>query len=125
MPYNILIFVTRKSGVSHAGFKKHLETTHMPLLQLYGGENFPNSHKRHYLQFEENDEPTVVQGNKAAFDFDVISEVSFANEAAFQAFVAALRVEEASKTLRIDEEKFADLEKMKIVVAGDVEETKT
>ena len=124
MPYNILIFVTRKSGISHVEFKKHYETTHIPLLQLYGGEHFPNSHKRHYLQFNENNEPTVVQGNKAAFDFDAIAEVSFNDEAAFQAFLAALRVEEASKTLRMDEEKFSDGEKMRIVVVGDVQETK-
>jgi hypothetical protein len=116
MPYNILIFVTRKSGISHVEFKKHYETTYMPLLQFYGGEHFPNSHKRHYLQFNENDEPTVVQGNKAAFDFDAIAEVSF---------LAVLKVEEASKTLRMDEEKFSDREKMKIVVVGDVQETKT
>jgi EthD domain len=125
MPYNILIFVTRRSSISHSDFKKHYETIHIPLLQFYGGEHFPKSHRRHYLQFSENDQPTVVQGDKAAFDFDTIAEVSFDDEAAFQAFLAVLTVEEASKTLRMDEDKFSDREKMKIVVVGDVQETKT
>jgi hypothetical protein len=125
MPYNILIFITRKSSISHSDFKKHYETIHMPLLQFYGGEHFPKSHKRHYLQFSENDQPAVVQGDKAAFDFDAIAEVGFDDEAAFQAFLAVLAGEEASKTLRMDEDKFSDREKMKIVVVGDVQETKT
>jgi hypothetical protein len=125
MPYNILIFITRKPGISHLDFKKHYETSHMPLLQFYGGEHFPKSHRRHYLQFSENDQPTVVQGNKTAFDFDAIAEVSFDDEAAFQAFLAALKREEASKMLRMDEDKFSDRERMTIVVVGDVQETKT
>jgi hypothetical protein len=125
MPYNILIFITRKPGISHLDFKKHYETSHMPLLQFYGGEHFPKSHRRHYLQFSKDDQPTVVQGDKAAFGFDAIAEVSFDDEAAFQAFLAALRVEEASKMLRMDEEKFSDSEKMTIVVVGDIHETKT
>ena len=125
MPYNILIFITRKSSISHLDFKKHYETIHMPLLQLYGGEHFPKSHKRHYLHFSENNQPTVLRGSKAAFDFDAIAEVSFDDKAAFQAFMATLTVEEVSKALTMDEDKFSDREKMKIVVVGDIQETKT
>jgi len=127
MPYNILIFITRKSTISHSEFKKHYETSHMPLLQFYGGEHFPKSHRRHYLQFgdSDNDQPTVIKGDKAIFDFDVIAEVTFDNEAAFQAFLAVLAKEEASKALTIDEDKFVNREKMRIVVVGDVQETIT
>jgi hypothetical protein len=124
MPYNILIFFTRKSGTSHLDFKKHYETIHMPLLQFYGGEHFPKSHRRHYLQFS-NDQPTVIQGDKAAYSFDVIAEIGFDDEEAFQAFLASLKREDASRTLKMDEEKFLDREKMTIVVVGDVQETKT
>jgi hypothetical protein len=126
MPYNILIFIVRKPGISHTEFKKQYETSHMPLLQFYGGQHFPNAHKRHYLQFNDgNDAPTVVQGDKGFFDFDVIAESSYDDEAAFHAFVAMLKKEEASKVLRADEDKFSDREKMKIVVVGDVQETET
>jgi hypothetical protein len=125
MHYSILIFLTRISSISHADFQKHYETIHLPMLQRYGGRYFPKTHKRHYLQFSENDKPTVVQGNKTFFDFDVISEVSFDDERGFQAFLAALKGEETSKILRADEDKFSDREKMKIVVVGDVLESKT
>jgi hypothetical protein len=125
MPYNILIFITRKAGISHSDFKKQYETSHMPLLQLYGGKHFPKSHKRNYIHFNDNDQPTIIQGTPAGFDFDAIAEASFEDEAAFQAFLEALTAdEEASKILRADEEKFSDREKMKIVVVGDVRETK-
>jgi len=79
------------------------------------------------MQFRDcdNGQPTVIHGDKAAFDFDVIAEVSFDDEAAFQAFLAALAGEEAAKTLKIDEDKFINREKMRIVVVGDVQETMT
>jgi len=127
MPYTILIFITRKSNISHSDFKKHYETSHIPLLQFYGGENFPKSHKRHYLQFSDSDngQPTVLHGDKAAFDFDVIAEVRFDDEAAYKAFLGALAGEEVTKTLKIDEDKFINREKMRIVVVGDVHETVT
>jgi len=125
MPYNVLIFVTRKSGISHSDFKKHYETSHMPLLQFYGGEHFPKSHRRHYLHFSENEQPTVVRGDKAAFGFDAIAEVSFDDEAAFHAFMAVLVKEEASKAIIMDENKFVDREKLTVVFVGDVQETRT
>jgi hypothetical protein len=75
IPYNILIFMTRKSGISHMEFKNHYENTHMPLLQFYGGPYFPKHHSRHYLQFDKNDEPVLVlSNNKTGFDYDVIAE---------------------------------------------------
>jgi EthD domain len=125
MPYNILIFITRKSSISHLDFKQHYETIHMPLIQFYGGEHFPKTHRRHYPQFDENNQPTLLRGDRTAFDFDAIAELGFDDEAGFKAFIAALTSEEASEALRMDEDKFCDREKMKVVVVGDVQETKT
>ena len=123
MPYNILVFTPRKPDISHADFKQHFETIHMPMLQRYGGEHFPKHHKRHYLQFSESNQLTVLRGHKSVCNFDAISEISFDDEAAFHAFMAALKVEEASKTLREDEKKFCDSERLTVVVVGDVRET--
>ncbi|KAE9377394.1 hypothetical protein N431DRAFT_436616 [Stipitochalara longipes BDJ] len=96
----------------------------MPLLQLYGGKHFPKSHRRHYLHFNKSDQPTVIRGDETSFGFDAISEVGFDDEAAFHDFIAALRVENASKVIRLDEEKFCDVKKLTVVVVGDVQETK-
>jgi hypothetical protein len=122
MPYNIFVFIPRKAGISHEDFKQHLETIHMPLLQFYGGERFPKHHKRHYLQFDKIDQPTIIRGTAAGFD--AISEASFADEAAFHAFLGALKVEDASKVIRADEEKFCNVEKLSVIVVGDVREIK-
>ena len=127
MPYNILIFIARKSGISHSEFKEHYETSHMPLLRSYGGEHFPKSHRRHYLHVDESDQPTILLGNKGdTFEYDAVAEVGFDDKAAFHAFIAVLKVEEASKEIRADEDKFVDREKMKTVLIGDVvQETRT
>jgi hypothetical protein len=125
MPYNILIFVSRKPGLSHLAFKNHYETSHIPLLQFFAGNLFPKRHTRHYLQFGAEDQPTVLRGDKASFDYDAVADVSFDDEAAYHAFINVLNNEEALDKLVADEDKFSDREKMKIVVIGDVQETKT
>ena len=66
----------------------------------------------------------VMQGYKAAFNFDVIAEVGFDDEAAFKALIAMLKVEEVSKKIKEDEDRFCDREKLMVVVAGDVLQTK-
>jgi hypothetical protein len=125
MSYRILIFVSRKPGLSHSDFKTYYETSHLPLLRFFAGALFPKHHKRYYLNFDKDDKPEVLQGDKAVFDFDAIAEVSFDDKSHFQAFLESLRGEEAHKKLTQDEDKFSDRGKLKIVVVGDVQETKT
>ena len=125
MPYNILIFVSRKPSLSHSEFKNLYETSHIPLLQFFAGDLFPKRHKRHYPQFGVDGQPSMLLGDKASFDFDAIAEVSFDDEAAYQAFINVLGSKEASEKLAADEDKFSERAKMKIVVIGDVQETKT
>ncbi|KUJ15029.1 hype protein [Mollisia scopiformis] len=121
MPYTILIFLTREAGMSHQEFKEYYETIQMPLLQRLGGEHFPRSHKRYYLQRQIAE---TGQSMDPAVDVDAVAEIIFGDETAFQAFMAVLKVEEAAKELRIVEDKFVDREKLKMVVVGDIQETK-
>lgn len=126
MPYNILIFVRRIPGLSPSKFKDHYES-HVRLLQHFSGDLFPKLHKRYYLNFSEDNHdshPTVLQGDKASFDFDAVAEVSFDNEAAYHAFIDVLSTEEATEKLTADEDSFSVREKLKIVVIGDIQETK-
>jgi hypothetical protein len=123
MPYNILIFVGRKPGLSPSEFKDYYEG-HVRLLQFLAGGLFPKLHKRYYLQFGADTQPTVLRGDKASFDFDAIAEVSFDDEAAYHAFIDVLGSKEPTEKLTEDEDKFSDREKLKIVVIGDIQETK-
>jgi len=123
MPYNILIFVGSKPGLSPSEFKDHYEG-HVRLLKFYAGDLFPKIHRRHYLRCGTDDQPTILRGDKAFFDFEAAAEIFFDNETAYQAFLDSLRTEEAREKIAADENKFSDREKLRMVVIGDIEETK-
>ena len=123
MTFRILIFLTRKAGISHAEFKKHYESSHIPLLQQFGGEYFPKRHTRHYLQFND-DQPVVLQGKDAGSGFDALAEVVFDDENGFKNFIQSLRKKLASATLIADEDKFSDRGKMIVVPIADTQGNK-
>lgn len=116
MPYNIIVFISRKPTISHSEFERHYECTHIPLLKFYGQEYFPRIHRRHYPPFNENARPAGLQDVVIASDVDAIAEISFDDEAAFQAFMSRLMIREVSRAIRKDEEKFVDPGKIKIFV---------
>lgn len=123
MPYNVLIFTTRKPGLSNAEFKDRYES-HVRLLKFYSGDLFPKQHRRFYLHSAANEHPTVLRGNKDFFGFDAVAEVLFDDEAAHQAFIKSLSKEEVSPKVIADELGFSDPEKLAVVVLGHVQETK-
>lgn len=123
MPYNVLIFTTRKHGLSNAEFKDRYEA-HVRLLKFYSGELFPKRHRRHYLHSGVNEYPVVLRGNKAFFGFDAVAEVGFDDEAAHHAFIKSLSPEEVSAKVVADELGFSDQEKLAVVVVGNTQETK-
>jgi hypothetical protein len=124
MPYNILIFSTRKPELSSAEFKDRYEG-HIRLLKFYAGDLFPKRHRRYYLHSGVDDHPAVLRGNKAFFNFDAVAEVGFDDEAAHHAFIESLSTEEASAKVFADELGFSDPEKLALVVIGSIQETKT
>jgi hypothetical protein len=123
MPYNILIFVSSKPSLSPSEFKDHYEG-HVRLLKFYAGASFPKLHRRYYLQSSADNLPVVLRGNKAFFDFDAVAEVDFDDEAAYRAFIESLSTEEATDKIAADEDRFSVREKLRVVVVGDIQETK-
>lgn len=129
MPYRILIFAYRKRGTSPSQFKTHYETRHVPLLKAITGPLFPKSHVRRYVQRASGgrDSPpnngnypaTVLIGSQSDFDYDAIAELTFKDEAAFQAFFAKVNEPEAAAKIAKDEEQFLDRARMRVVVLGD------
>ena len=131
MPYIILVFAYRKPGLSPADFKAHYENCHVPLLQSLAGDTFPNSHVRRYIQRSENKSTSapeahsgnnvntpaaVLVGTQADFEYDAFAELTFDDEAAFQAFFARVGQGKAAEKIAEDEEKFLDRGKMRVVV---------
>ena len=99
MAFRVLIFTTRKADITPAAFKEHLEKTHIPLQKKLLGDKFPQSHARRYIgRTKEGDNyPAVVLlGDQSQFNYDVISELIFPDEATFQVFFAAYQEQYAA-----------------------------
>jgi len=119
MPFTIVVFVTRKPGISPAAFKNHWEHKHIPLLKSLSGPLFPVSHTRHYIARDENGDETparVLVGEPDDFTYDGFAVVEFEDEAACKKFVPVM----SSQEVEDDEEKFTDRAKLKCVCLGEV-----
>lgn len=129
MPYIVLIFVYRKTGLSPAEFKSHSESSHLPLLQSLAGPLFPRSHARRYIQRipgsteggadNANHPATVLVGTPADIEYDAFAEMIFDDEAAFRAFIACVSQPEAAERIAKEEEMFLDRAKKRIVLVDE------
>jgi hypothetical protein len=135
MSVKVFIYAYRKPGLSLDDFKKHYEG-HVDLIKRLSGEVFPLSHKRSYVARHTVDvaadgasdrnsrtPATVIVGQQSDFDFDAYAELTFADQAAFQAFGAKVYAPEAASEIAADEEKFLDKSRLGIVMLGEVIET--
>ncbi|KAJ5715973.1 uncharacterized protein N7483_013154 [Penicillium malachiteum] len=135
MSVKAFVHIFRKPGLSLEDFKKHYEG-HAELIKHLSGEHFPLSHKRTYIArnavevapegaSERNTKtPAIILvGKQSDFDFDAYAELTFADQAAFQAFSAKIRAPEAAAQIAADEEKFLDKSKLGVALIGDVIET--
>src|ERR1700722_15871614 len=102
MSVRAFLFAYRKPGLSPEDFKRHYEA-HIDLIKRLVGNDFPLSHRRSYVarstvEAASDDTSsrnattpaTVIAGTQSDFDFDAVAELTFANQAAFQAFTAKI-----------------------------------
>lgn len=138
MSVRVLIYAYRKPGLSLEDFKKHYEE-HVNLIKRLTGDDFPLSHKRHYIarnvvSSEDSKTITVTErnattpaivfaGEQSDFDFDAYAELTFASQEALQIFIAKVQAPDAAAQVAADEEKFLDRSKLSIAMLGDVIET--
>ncbi|KOC12663.1 hypothetical protein AFLA70_155g002411 [Aspergillus flavus AF70] len=62
---------------------------------------------------------TVLVGQQTDFDFDAYAELTFADQAAFQAFGAKLHAPDAAAQIAADEKKWLDKSKLAMAMLGD------
>jgi hypothetical protein len=135
MSVKAFIYAYRKPGLSLEDFKTHYEA-HVELIKRLTGDDFPFSHKRSYVArnavevaaegaSERNTmtPATVIVGQQSDFDFDAYAELTFTDQAAFQAFGAKVYAPDAAAQIAADEKKFLDKSKLGIVMLGEVIET--
>ncbi|KAI0116375.1 EthD domain-containing protein [Nemania sp. FL0031] len=130
MPYTGLVFASRKPGTTPEQFKTHYENSHIPLLRGIAGAAFPLSHTRRYLHRSDiksvantvrnPDSPaTVILGKQDDFDYDVVAELTFEDEAAFKTYFGLMRQPENAAKITADEDKFLDKTELRAVILGD------
>ncbi|KAJ5673844.1 hypothetical protein N7462_009283 [Penicillium macrosclerotiorum] len=135
MSLKAFIYAYRKPGISPEDFKRHYEA-HIDLVKRISEDDFPLSHKRSYLSRKTVETApegatsrnaitpaSIVVGQQSDFDFDAYAELTFTDQAHFQAFGAKVYAPEAAAQIAADEEQFLDRSKLGIVMLGDVIET--
>lgn len=135
MSLKVFIYAYRKPGLSVEDFRKHYED-HVDLVKRLSGEDFPLSHKRSYVarntvevategasDRNSRTPATVIVGQQSDFDFDAYAELTFADQAAFQAFSAKVYAPDTASQIAADEEKFLDKSRLGIAMLGEVIET--
>lgn len=115
MTFKAILLVYRKPSVSLAEFKRLYEASHVPLVKELTGDLFPLSHKRYYIS--DVDRPAATQ-------FDAITEMTFADHAAFQGFYAKLMKGDNGTKVAADCDAFLDGARTTMVVVDDVKETR-
>ncbi|OJJ44042.1 hypothetical protein ASPZODRAFT_135487 [Penicilliopsis zonata CBS 506.65] len=132
MPVRAIIIVYRKPGLSLEEFKHRYEA-HIQLIRRIVGDDFPLFHRRSYIARQTVATPpegastrnattpaTLLAGQQADFDFDAMAELTFADQAAFQAFAAKVYAPDAAAQIAADEEGFLDRSKLAISMLEDV-----
>jgi hypothetical protein len=141
MPFIVAAFVTRKPEVSiclpiffckrshganihqisPADFQTAYDTTHLPLLKEAVGDAYPDSVTRYYVKRAKSDpeglKPLSFSGSEETFGYDLVSYLSFADEAAAQKFQQ--KYGEAQEKIAGNVASFAQLDKFRVIAFQD------
>ena len=125
MPYVVIMYLTRKQGMSPAEFKSHYESNHVPLIVSIFGDLMPTLYSRRYI--ERSDEAphdaNVLIGQQTDFPYDCITELVFDNKQKLDAFNAVYYRPDIQNTIQEDEARFAQHDKLVAVKIEDVRES--
>jgi EthD domain-containing protein len=97
----ILAFLTKRQDLETRAFLEHYETKHVPLIRSLAPA--PLTYKRNYLVRGD-----ALNLDDGSIDFDVVTELVFANRDAYAAWAAAVFKPGAAEQVVADEERFLD-----------------
>ncbi|KAI0435763.1 EthD domain-containing protein [Xylaria telfairii] len=131
MPYFILAFITRKSGVTPEQFRDYYTGSHLPMFRQLVGAHFPVRHTQRYIHRTEassssntrrnrSTPASVLVGNQSDFDYDVIVTIEFEDAAAFQSHYDFIQQPEVLAKINEDEDRFLDRSMTRTVVLGEI-----
>jgi hypothetical protein len=106
--YKILLFMKRRPGMSMEEFRDYYENHHAPLCLTYASGM--RRYERRYL----TPHPNPETGADGELPFDVITELSFDDEAIFRNTVAYLSTSKMPDAVVEDEKRLFDRSKLRM-----------
>jgi hypothetical protein len=103
-------FLKRKAGMSRADFIAYYESTHAPLILSIAPQ--VEAYRRNYLC----EDGAIVAPGLPPPDFDVVTELHYADRAAFDAALAAFTRPDNAARIASDEENLFDRSKTRFYV---------
>jgi len=106
----MIAVLNRKPGLSFEEFRRHYETSHVPLVKGLMGDNLLQ-----YVRNYSGDAANPFPVGPGA-DFDCVTEFHFPDQAAFERAVAAVEHPDNAPAVRADEARFLDTDRVKIAM---------
>ena len=146
MVYTQLVLARRKADITHEDFRARYEQHMAMVARLVGSEAMPLRHTRRYVAPAattrtrttsvrgspdpktpgpegRDEEESAVAITGTPLDYDVVVDMSFADEAAWARFVAALSEPAVARAVAEDEAAFWDRRHMSVAVVDELRET--
>ena len=109
-PVKTVAFLKRKAGLSQADFVAYYESRHAPLILSIAPQI--TAYRRNYL----SDQGAILAPGLTAPDFDVVTELYYADRPAFDAALAAFMTPANAARIAADEENHFDRTKTRFYV---------
>ena len=106
--FKVLAFLSKREGIETRAFIDYYENKHVPLICSLAPT--PIVYKRRYVI-----EKLTSQGG--AIDFDVVTELGFADRATYLAWIAKLSAPGAGEQVSADEARFLDRSRTRAYVS--------
>ncbi|KAI1752692.1 EthD domain-containing protein [Xylaria castorea] len=132
MPYFIMTFLTRKSGVTPEQFRDYYTGSHLPMFRQLVGSHFPVRHTQRYIHRTEargdskntrrnrSTPASILVGDQSDFDYDVIATMEFKDAATFKAHHDFVQQRDILSKITDDEKRFLDRSQTRAVVLGEI-----
>lgn len=110
--YKVFGFLKKRDGIDMDEFIDYYENNHIPLILSLAPT--PPVYKRHYVVHSEK----LTEGN-ASVDFDVMTELAFADQEAFLAWMGKVAGPDAGALVAADEARFLDRSRTRAYVVDE------
>ena len=105
----LLAFIRAREDLTREAFIDHYENEHVPLVRRL--LPMVGEYRRNYI------DPNLVPGDGGSFDYDVVTELVFEDQAALDAFWETIRRPDVVAAIREDEAKFLASDHTRLVGA--------